>query len=268
MFVVKRFDEIFEGIKVDKYMVKDPLLLDCIGVGRGDSLSVRNRVQGFNSGKRFGYALLASFTSRALAIHRLPYHDDYHCRRFYYLSEDDEAIVQGLDNRRVNDILEELRGIYCHTQRHLKGRGLAQVNLRREINGSQNGYHADVIISAIAVEIAGLNYIDVDMDFLNSFGDAGEYNFGKGMTLELSIPVQDVFYCHGLISSENKTYKLVERGEWVVINRSPTGVVKVPIECVLLSDKARDEFKSEIKSISAAEKYLNERNPRMPVRRF
>lgn len=34
-FVTTRTKKVFENIKISKYIVQDPLLSDCIGMGRG-----------------------------------------------------------------------------------------------------------------------------------------------------------------------------------------------------------------------------------------
>lgn len=72
-FIVTRQDEIFPRSNSEQlFQIQDDLLFDCIGIGKACS-NDPNRVTGFNCGKRFGYALLTYFLSRALNIQRLPF---------------------------------------------------------------------------------------------------------------------------------------------------------------------------------------------------
>lgn len=85
-----------------------------------------------------------------------------------------------------------------------------------------------------AAELLGLNSIDVEMDTLNSFGDEGEYS-GE-VFLKMNIPARDVLYCSRLIGDRPGESRTVESGEWVVLNRSPTGVTPLPLSDLQVDD--------------------------------
>jgi len=75
-------------------------------------------------------------------------------------------------------------------------------------------------------QIAGRNTIQFEMDTLNSFGDEGAYKHLSDVTIEHEFPAKDVLYCSNLVESKNRS-NLMENGEWIIINRSPTGLVEL-----------------------------------------
>ena len=107
------------------------------------------------------------------------------------------------------------------------------MNLRRETkisecNGqsSAQGYAETLVMLRESSDIIGLPEIEIEMDTLNSFGDEGAYV--SEVTLELTIPAKDILYCSALIGNREGEQQTMESGEWVVVNRSPTGLVKLP----------------------------------------
>ena len=62
--------------------------------------------------------------------------------------------------------------------------------------------------------------------------------YWEGLTLRLEIPATDVFYCSNLIADrEGEEKDTVETGEWVVINRSLTGVARIPTNSIVIDEK-------------------------------
>ncbi|MGU5940076.1 hypothetical protein [Klebsiella aerogenes] len=258
-FVTTQTRQVFKDIKISKYIVQDPLLSDCIGMGRANSGDY-SRVQGFNCGKDFGYALLTYFTSRALNIHRIPYCEDRIYNNFHLRNRHENEILQSLDEERVSEICSELHEIYKHTQQCLLQAGLGQVNLRRELRGGgSNKYIEDILVRKAAAEVLGKDSLYIEMDSLNSFGDAGDY-LGS-ISFQLKIPARDVLYCYKFIESKHTNSWLVEPGEWVVINRSPIGVVKLPTSSILVRD---DKWYNDIMNgmdINSAKNYASQKSP-------
>jgi hypothetical protein len=245
-FEVTRQREVFRDIHNNqKFHITDPLLLDCIGRGCGNLLSP-NRVQGFNSDKAFGYALLTYFASIAIGFRRVPFCED----RIYtnYLGHKNDEytdVLSHLSQDRIDKIVEELQALYAHTQEALERVGLKSVNLRREIKhiksngfdssyrGSASGYAETLVMLRKSCDILGLPNFQIEMDTLNSFGDEGLYV--SEVRIELSVPAKDIFYCSELIGNHPRELRTVESGEWVVINRSPTGVVTLPATSVVIN---------------------------------
>ncbi len=258
-FVTTQTQQAFKNLNISKHIVRDPLLSDCIGMGRANSGDY-SRVQGFNCGKDFGYALLTYFASRALNIPRMPFCEDRIYNGFHLRNKHEDEILFSLDEERVNEICREIIEIYIHTQRCLQQAGLDSVNLRRELRGKHTSeYIESILVRKVASETLGKDHMHIEMDSLNSFGDAGEY-LGT-ISLQLEIPAKDILYCYKFIESKNTKSWLVEPGEWVVLNRSPTGVVKLPTSSVLVrDDKWYHELLNEMDS-NIAENYLSKNSP-------
>ncbi|MEE4409989.1 MULTISPECIES: hypothetical protein [unclassified Serratia (in: enterobacteria)] len=104
-FVTTQTQQAFKNLNISKHIVQDPLLSDCIGMGRAN-YGDYSRVQGFNCGKDFGYALLTYFTSRALNIPRMPFCEDHIYNGFHLRNEDE--ILFYLNEERVNKIFREI----------------------------------------------------------------------------------------------------------------------------------------------------------------
>ncbi|MDZ4105698.1 MAG: hypothetical protein U1D41_05965 [Nitrosomonas sp.] len=212
-----------------EFQIKDNILFDCIGLGKGNSYNP-NRVTGFNSGKQFGYALLTYFASRALNFRRLPFCEDRIYSQYRSYNENEKNILRSLDDGRVNAICAELLALYEHTQNHLARASVKVVHIRRELKADERGYAETIARLVESAKLLKLPEIQVEMDTLNSFGDEGAY-CGE-VKLELEIPIEDVLYCSCLVANRPGQQDTMESGEWVVINRAPTGVVSLPTSSI------------------------------------
>lgn len=261
LFETTKQREIFTKRGVKKYYIEDELLSDCIGRGR-KSTNEYERVLGFNEGKSFGYALLSYFTSRALNIPRLPFCLDRIYHQFSFaMSTTDRKILNALDEEKVEKICGELKEAYIHTQESLKDAGLKSVFLRRELT-----YYSATIINLIKCSrLLDLRTIEIEMDTLNSFGDADEYH--KEFSLELEIPIENILYCSSLIDSHNCKEVLVEDGEWVVINRSPNGIFQIPTKSIVIRKDCSDRSKITVTDARSAEQFMKDYSP-LYIRQF
>ncbi|WP_236720697.1 hypothetical protein [Serratia marcescens] len=209
-----------------KYNVTNKLLARCIGTGRLKG-EVRCHFSGFNGRKHIGYVLLTLFLRRVFSPTVLSHERIFD--RFRHYERESLEIYNSLNDCDLNEIFQEVQEIYEHTQYHLNGIGGNSVLLGRKLQGE----YADKIISLKkSAEMSGINSVSIEMDVLNSFNDNDEY-YGR-VQLLLDIPISDILYCHNLIDSEHVSCMLVEPHEWVVINRSPTCVVSVPISSIKL----------------------------------
>lgn len=134
------------------------------------------------------------------------------------------------------------------------------MNLRRELRGGDaNDYIKSILVRKAASEMLGKDHMHIEMDSLNSFGDAGEY-FGD-ISLQLGIPAKDILYCYKFIESKHTNSWLVEPGERVVINRSPNGVVKLPTSSVIVrNDKWYNDTLNGM-NVKSAVNYLSKDSP-------
>ncbi|QQK73773.1 hypothetical protein [Pectobacterium versatile] len=216
-----------------KFYIQDDLLYDCVGLGKGNCNDPK-RVTGFNSGKAFGYALLTYFTTRALNIQRFPLCEDRIYASYFGSNESHADILCQLDEKRIESICNEVKDLYQHTQRHLQKNSLPTVYIGRKIKNLKDGYVETIIKIKRAAELLGQTSLEVEMDTLNSFGDEGAYR-GE-VFLKMKIPASDIFYCSNLIADRPGKSKTVESGEWIVLNRSPTGVATVPLSEIHIDD--------------------------------
>lgn len=205
----------------------------------------------WTNGKALGAALLTWFVQRALGLRRLPFCEDRLLTRAGLRSDEDAllAILQELTPQRVNNITDEVARLYEHTQAQLRAKGLSVVQVRRHIDeyqqdefqgyGSilrqQRGQAGQFALLKMAAQALGRTTIDIDMDTLNSWGDDGGYAH-RAIHLNASIPISDILCATELVAAGGG----MESGEWIVINRSLTGVVSVPTDSVDVCQRALD----------------------------
>ncbi|EMV1887311.1 hypothetical protein RCO15_20495 [Escherichia coli] len=210
-----------------KYNVRSELLARCIGTGRlkGDVVS---DFIGFNGSKQVGYVLLTLFLIKVINPDFLSHYRIFN--RFLRYERKVMDIYNSLSDIEVDCICREVMAIYEHTQRCCNEKKITTVQLGRKLNGR----YADMIAELKeTAEMRGEGVISFEMDILNSFNDADEYH-GR-VKLELDIPASDILYCHDFIDSKHVNSWLVEPHEWVVINRSLTGIVTVPVSAIKIS---------------------------------
>lgn len=244
-----------------EFHIKDDLLFDCIGMGSSQT------VTGFNNSKELGYALLTYFASRALNFRRIPFCEDRIYSQ-YRASHDQktERILCKLDETSITAICNELLALYKHTQSHLTNKSIKYVNIRRELKIIDNcnrgfeqppGYVETIIQLKRSAELLDIPEVQIEMDTLNSFGDQGAYC--SDIALELSIPIENILYCSRLIASRTNKQYPVESGEWVVINKSPTGIVSLPTSAIRVRKGCGTEERKF--TIKDAERFMKDYNP-------
>lgn len=237
-FDVTNQDKLFK--RVDKIYIKDELLFKCIGVG-DDNLDTKHAITGFNRSKDLGYALLTYFANHALNIKRMPFCED----RIYYRAFIDtpheklKHILNELNEYRIDSIIDELKEIYSHTQKMLEPHNT--IKLERKIKSQENRYSSDdhsyaetLIILKKSCEILGIRECKIEMDMLNSFGDEGAYD--GDVKLQMNIKKEDILYFSNIFKFNTAQKKPVESGEWVIVNRSPTGVMTIPTEAIIFDE--------------------------------
>lgn len=236
----EKWQEANERIAKQRFQIEDELLYSCITYGDGLEKSV---LPGFTCTKGLGYALLVFFARRALDIYRFPFSEDRKLSET--LNRVNEVTLHqaldGLTGSRIDAITEELNALYQHGQALLQGADLEQVVLTRRlqnemINHYQEGNYAEQMIRLkLAAEHFGFDTVQVEMDTLNSYGDDGGYGHYP-VALTQTLDARDVLYCSQFIASRKNNDSMrtaaVETGEWVMINRSPTGVVDIPASAI------------------------------------
>ena len=249
-FEITKQYELFPKRKMPEiaFQIENDILYDCIGRGR-DGIYCKDRIiRGFNSVKGEGYALLVYFVMQAFGVSRLPFCQDRVFTKGLWQEEPfRDFLVNDLTDSVVDEIIHEVQALYDHVQSALSKKGIKTVCLRREIHRydgcesddcgiHSDGYAEKIVMLKKSAELLGMEEVEINMDVLNSFGDEGAYC--KGLTLNLEIPAADVLYCSNLIADrDGEEEHTVETGEWVVINRSLTGVARISTNSIVIDDK-------------------------------
>ncbi|HCD1901226.1 TPA: hypothetical protein NBI13_005021, partial [Klebsiella pneumoniae] len=77
----------------------------------------------------------------------------------------------------------------------------------------------------------------------------------------MEIPVDNVLYCSVLIDSEHCSGPLVEEGEWVIINKSPTGVITIPLKAIHVKREASSLYIPKVNNTKDAEEFMSKYSP-------
>lgn len=200
--------------------------------------------------KSSGYALLAYLTEIALGIKRLPWAKDRILDAYFGdYRKDLEWLSKELSAQRINDLLDDVKRLYLHTQNQLRMKGLTHVKLVRHIcdrnnnlSSSFEGYTSTIAGLKTCSEAIGNDSVEFEMDLINSFTcSLGSYPQLQYVTIYQEIPIEDVLYCSAFLNKN-------EGGEWHIINRNPSGVVKVKLDDITFSDNVSVKRYSKEKS--------------------
>ncbi|WFS69522.1 hypothetical protein CFBP4996_26380 (plasmid) [Agrobacterium leguminum] len=254
------------------FKIEDDFLYACITYGDGLQ---QKAFPGFTWTKGVGYAFLTFFVQKAFGVHRFPFFPD---RVFEDQPSpgNQKIIIEAariLTPARINAISDELVSVYQHTQNLLKDKGLNEVHLKRMINviqdrpTAQDSYGQTVMRLKNAARATGQATVQFEMDILNSWGDDGGYPHFPIM-LRQTIPAAEVLYFSNMIATRDPSAYMhrdaVEPGEWVVINRSPTGLVNVSPDDIHFDEEIYQEVPGWTKP--AYERFLKTHSP-FPFRR-
>ncbi|ESZ03712.1 hypothetical protein [Mesorhizobium sp. L48C026A00] len=234
------------------FSITDDFLYACITYGDG----LENKpFSGFTRVKGLGYAFLAFFAQRAFGIHRFPFFSDRNLCD--YLTDKQKKtvidVIQMLSPERVNAICDELLDIHQHAQNLLKEKGIGEVHLTRKIIDrgdcatSRENYAQTIMTLKKAAQAVGVDKVQFEMDVLNSWGDDSGYSFYP-ILLRQRLPAQDILYFSNMIASRDASagdHRIaVEEAEWVVVNRSPTGVVDFHVDDIVFDESVYEDSRN------------------------
>ncbi|MET3595130.1 hypothetical protein ABID26_004542 [Mesorhizobium shonense] len=243
-----------EHLRLEKqlFSIKDDFLYACITYGEGLE---DKPFSGFTRTKGLGYAFLAFFAQRAFGVHRFPFFPDRNACDSLTDRQRKTVIdcVQMLSAERVNAICNELIDIHQHALNLLQEKGVDEVHLTRKIRDggdcpvSGENYAQTIMTLKKAAQVMGLDTIQLEMDVLNSWGDDTGYSFFP-ILLRQSIPAKDVLYFSNMIANRDAPVgghrMAVEQAEWVVLNRSPTGVMACAIDDIVFDESLYEQSKT------------------------
>ncbi|MFD1244840.1 hypothetical protein [Paralysiella testudinis] len=236
----------------DKYAISSQLLRACIGgstrittLGADDT---ENIFHGFQySKKSIGYIFLCTLLYNALHIRRYPYKTDRIVASLGSSAFTDLTLHHNVNlwHQRItpqqwHEAEEDIKGLYGHVQKRLSIHFPSQktIYLKRHIQGK---YAFALKSRYCQAKEAGLSFILLEMDLLNSYMSLPDYGYSYAqdrdmVVLTIEINLEDILYCHSLIRpySEGFSYNAedTEEGEWVVINRTCDGVIKLPLDAI------------------------------------
>jgi hypothetical protein len=255
------------------FEIQDDFLYQLMTYGDGVLKEARLPIRNWNQGENFTKGLIIYLTSRALNLHRYPWHHDrtLSSRDHSY----DEAALQVLfSGDRLSVVLEEIRKLYRHVQFDLKvhevqtlrlGRGL----IDRTTDSNDVGYATFVARLEAAARRLGRPSFHIEMDTLNSWSTGSHYGLSE-VALIREVPAVDLAWSSDFIASRYQGFPraALESGEYVVINRAASGVVDIPVGSLELSDRVANQVQKwmKTKSDKYLDAYLREgREKRYPV---
>ena len=242
-----------------KFQLTSELLSACIGYG--SHIEPYGFITGFSGKKRNGYAFLLRLMSRAFDVNDVPIDDD---RIYTRYSNEVDAFIASLSKSQLNEIAGELKYIYLHLQGIFNDAGVTHIKLRREIGpkelprqkinevtvsshfSERLNYSDLLMLYKSAADLLGKEKIPVHMDVLKSFTDTNDKGGYGSISIELSIPAEDVLYSYLIFPSRQ-----MEGEEWIIMNRSLTGVVEIPASSIIIENtKIRDFYKECYKNLT------------------
>lgn len=229
-----------------RFIIKDPLLRMLLIPGAPVPAGWP-KIGAWTIGKRKSGSLLTWFVQRALDVRRLPFCEDRLLSEKVFEHREAVEVIKALTAEQVASTTSDVRALYEHTQAQLAAKQLKQVSLRRhlrDVTRDRNSYSYQAPATAagevsrlrLAAHALGQLSIEFDMDTLNSWGDDGGYSHFD-VHLHGLIAAQDVLYAAELVEQT----PMQESGEWVIINRSPTGIVSFPASDVEVQGLTLDD---------------------------
>ena len=224
-----------------KWCIENEILSELISYDDGGSKPLKLGAswsigQGFGSVK----GILTWLVMRALKIERLPWMGDW---PFTYISEEDK-LKRALEylythQREVDDACREIQDIYKNTQQWFTSREISTVKLGRGYKNDKRATkafseYANILLRQVqAAQHLGLNTVDIPHDVITSWGAGCEYTACVA-GVELDIPVSDIFLGPELLERRtgSKAHRVMESGEWLVLNRMNNGLIPIPIAAV------------------------------------
>lgn len=238
-----------------KFQIQQPLLRALIQRDQDPSAIGGVLVKPWPHSKALGAIVLTWLVQQALNVHRLPFMEDRLLAGHGDNVRRDEvlAMISLLTPEAVAESVRELQRLYAHVQTQLKAKNVGRVALRRGVqdqsgaaiqgidtDSGTRGYAGELVDRRAKAAASGAQEIAIEMDTLNSWSDDGGYSHHP-VQLHKVFDIEDVLFCSALIAGRDTD---VESGEWVMINRSPTGIVKFRLEDIKV-----DEGKVDLRAL-------------------
>jgi len=212
------------------------------------------RIGNWNSWGLAPRGILTWLVSQALNVHRLPWHPDVCQATRPYGAEEEETFrlfsEQFDSHEKVQAAVAEIRRIYDFTQDVFRRQGRSTITLKRSLaDGAQGsdteGYASRIAGCAKAAKFLGRRSFDMPSNILTSWSGGGYYG-GYPVTITIEHPVENIVWCSGVIASRSNNPRgaAVEDGEWVIVDRSLTGLISIPVDAVSITAGAENRLES------------------------
>jgi hypothetical protein len=254
----------------EKYKIQNNFLYELITYGDGLSKDQRVNIGNWSNYEPMAVGVLTWLAMRAFDVHRLPWCSD---RNMATVPGEYKRVEILEDVSAVSAICTEFKTLQMHTVSQLKG-SAKTVRLARALGDVSNTVdpYLQVQSTGYATLVAKLdaaaNHLQrkkfhIEMDVLNSWHGGGGYGGGKNVVMTVDVPKTDVLWVSQVVASrdsKNSERSAVESGEWIVINRSPSGVVALQVGCIEVPQEMKAQLDEWVKRSKKAEleKFLEE----------
>lgn len=233
--------------ETEKFNVQDALLYAILSYNDEGNENYRSMSYAIDGTSSIGYVFLCYFSQLAFGPARLPCFADRNMNNFRNNETLNRIrdIADSLTAARIDSIVAELRELKAHCGKAIKhGIGSDTVLLKRNVGPRAHNpayvceYGATLVRLKLIAEALDEESIPYDMDFINSWSPLieGHDDFVagySGMLIEIRsrFPVDDIIACGDLIGSKRGAFATGgETGDWLTLNRSPTGIVMLDVK--------------------------------------
>lgn len=211
-----------------KYKIEDDLLRQLLTY-EGTS-SALGQIRGYPYSKANPqYGFLITLARLAFGLYRLPGFED---RMLCHVDLESREVFASVDPAQIEKSVDALKRMYQHGQAALRAqfptgraklvRGIRVLNHWTAENTEE--YAAGIYDAVKLATARGDPTVRLEMDTINSFSATAEsYPGYAGIDLHLEVPIEDILTNSNIIDE-------TEGGDWLVLNRSPTGLVEIPVE--------------------------------------
>jgi hypothetical protein len=200
-----------DGLHIEDEALREAI---CVGFGTPRTVFTLSHV---DTKMSQGHLYLLMLVRRLFGVFRYPGYEDRLLGNRGIVTRA-QAFYEQLTLETLDASCAELKRVYTYTQTYLAQRfPTGRIRLARAIRQPQASEIGALVRTA---KLSGEATITLQMDTLNSFtSELGAYSSHDSAYLVTeSIPLEDVLYC-------SHTVKGTEPGEFLVLNRSPLGLV-------------------------------------------
>lgn len=232
-----------------------------------------------NGRSTLGHMKITHAAKKLFGIHRYPTHPERFCSIEQTEYRELSSAMEGVSDQELESLILELDSVYKEVQRNLKRDYVSGfITLQRRIRlVSQREYQNDLVrlqygehvaISVLKAQQDNLPSIDFDTDVVTGWCLNDPGNYGE-ILIKHEFPIEDVLLTARYIAYESG----IESDEWLVLNRQPTGVLKINPKIVTIPAEIQGLLAEHAKkmhwdSLKAFRHDANAVNAKLPLKYF